>query len=371
MANIEKLAKSKYKSSLEEAVRNCDALRKDTSNAQDVTLAEYVQARWQTTMESFYDDLGIDPATDTIENIVNLPDKSVRWLLPEVFRDAIRLGLRKAPIYNDLIAATQSIKTMEVTQPMINMSDATPQYVGIAETIRLGDVSFGQKTVKVRKFGRGISLPYEVKNFVSLNIVSIFLQDFGIKMGHAEDMLALDVLINGDQAGGGESAPVIGVATAGTLVYRDLTKIFLRMARLGRLPTVMVGGETMTLDMLDLDQFSKRVQGTPEKRLNVKTPLPDSVDLHVHSGVPANQVIMVDPSLAMIKYVAQPLLVESEKIVSNQTESTYVSFMSGFGIAYRDARVILDKSVQFGAGGNYAFPTWMDPSAQEQTRFKK
>jgi hypothetical protein len=248
------------------------------------------------------------------------------------------------------------------------MSDARALYTGIAETIRLGDISFGQKTVKVRKVARGIAIPYEVRNFVSLNVVGLFLQDFGIQLGQEKDMDALLTLINGDQADGSESAPVIGIKTANSLVYRDLTTPFLRMQLLGRLVNVMVGGETMALDMLDLDQFSKREAGTPLKTLNLKTPLPNSVDFYVHSGIPDDQVLLVDPSLAMIEYNAQALLVESEKIVSNQTEATYASLITGFGIAYRDARIIVDRTLTFAAHG---FPTYMDHTAQEQTQFTK
>lgn len=368
MADVKKLKSSLYVDSLKEAVKSCEALRKDKDNHQDISLGDYVKTRWGVTMESFYADLGVDPSIDTIENIVNMPNDNLRWLLPEITRDAIKVGMRKAPIYPNLIAATQNVKAMEVTQPVVNMSDAMPLYTGIAETIRLGEVSFDQKTVKIRKFARGIKIPYEVRNFVSLNVVSIFLQDYGIKMGIGKDNLALDTLMNGDQGDGSDAAAVIGINTVNTLAYRDLTKVFLRMAQIGRQPTVMIGGETMSLDMLDLPQFSTKVQGSPDKKLNIKTPLPDSVDFYVHAAVESNQVIMVDPSLAMIEYVAQPLLVESEKMVSNQTEATYVSFMTGFGIAYTDSRLIIDRSLAFSSNG---FPSYLDYSTAQKEAFHK
>ena len=201
-----------------------------------------------------------------------------------------------------------------------------------------------------------------------MNVVGLFLQDFGIKLGHQKDMLALHTLINGDQVDGSESAAVIGVATANTLVYKDILKPYARGSRLGRNFTTQVSGEDFAIDMLDLDEYSKRESGTPAKGLNIKTPIPQSSDLYIHSGVPEDQLLMVDPGLAMIEYNAQALLVEAEKIVSNQTEATYASLITGFGIAYRDARIILDKSIAFADNG---FPTWMDPSNQEQSVFKK
>lgn len=368
MADKNQMAKSQYIGSLQEVVRECQAMRMDAENPQDITLAHYVNARWGVSMEEFYQDLGINPSADTIGLLVSMPDTSVRWLIPEIYRDAIRLGYRRGPIYQALIAASQNVKGLEVTQPYYNMSDAAAFYTGVAESIRLGDVSFGQKTVGLRKLARGISVPYEVLNFSALNAVSLFLGDFGIKLGHQKDMLALHTLINGEQANGSESAATIGVATPGTLVYKDLLKPFVRGSRLGRNFATQVSGEDFAIDMLDLDEYSKREAGTTAKNLNIKTPIPQSADLYIHSGVPTNKLLLVDPTLAMIEYNAQALLVEAEKIVSNQTEATYVSLITGFGIAYRDARLLLDKSISFGSNG---FPAWMDPSTQEQTVFKK
>lgn len=351
------MAKSQYLVSLQEAVRSLDALRMDPEKPQDVSLSQYVGARWNVSMEAFYADLGINLATDTINNIVNMPDPEMRWALPEIYRDSVRLGMRRAAIYSNLIAATQNVKGLTVTQPFINMSDAMPKYTGIAETIRVGDVSIGQKTVSLKKFARGIVLPYEVRNFVAINVVSIFLQDYGIKMAQGKDMLFLNVATNGDQADGSAAAAVIGVKTPGTLAYRDLLTIYMRMGILGKNPDSMVAGEEMAIDILDMDEFKKREFGTPQEKLNVKTPLPTKSDLYLHPGVAEDQTLIIDPSLAIIEYNAQALLVESEKIVSNQTEATYASFICGFGNAYDDARVILDKSLDIATNG---FPAYMD-----------
>ena len=77
-------------------------------------------------MDTLYLDLGIDTSIDTLENIFTMPDESVRFLVPEIIRDALRLGLRKAPIWRNLTAAEQTVKQPAVTIPHLNMSDATP-----------------------------------------------------------------------------------------------------------------------------------------------------------------------------------------------------------------------------------------------------
>lgn len=361
--NKEKYLKSSYAKDLESTFRALQSLRKDQQNPQDIDLQDFIKVKYGVSMETFLDDLGLNSSIDSIQAMVNMPDSNIRWLIPELIRDALKLGLRKAPIYPDLIASEQTISQPQVTIPHINMSDAMPRYVGTAETIPDGTISYGSKSLRVRKMGRGIKIPYEVMQYVSLNVIALFLQDFGIKLNHGLDSLAIDVLINGEQADGSESAPVIGINTPGTFVYRDLLRIWIRMSRIGRTATTIVGGEDAALDTLDLPEFKLKQQGTPQAQLNLKTPVPQSVNYYIHGGVPDDQQILVDATSAMIKYNAQPLLIEEDKIVSKQVLETYASLTTGFGILYRDARIVIDSSLDFDVAG---FPSYMDVDPLEQ-----
>lgn len=359
---------SKFAGMLPDMVQNCEALRRDQQGGIDVTLAEYVQETHQLSMEQFYQDLGIDPTRDSIQLIVNLPDRNMRWLIPEIFRDAIRLGLRKAPIYPNFIAGEQTVSQLQVTMPAINMSDAVPMKVGVAEIIPLGDVSFDQKTSKIYKYGRGIKVPYEVIQYVALNVVGLFMQDMGVKMGMGLDAMMIAMMINGDQAGGIDSAPTIGIATANSLTFRDLLKLWVRGARLGKQFTNVVGGETMGMDILDLLTTTKYF-GQPRGNvtLTVKSPIPTDANYWIHGSVPDQQAIFVDNSSALLKLNAQPLLVETDKIIQDQTQETYCTFQTGFVTMYKDSRIIMDETLAFGSG--HGFPTYMDPTSQETQVF--
>lgn len=316
-------------------------------------------------METAYKDLKINPTQDTIQNIINMPDNNYRWLIPEIYRDALRLGLRKAPIYPNIITAEQSVSQTSVKMPAINMSEATPNKVGIAETITTGSVSFDQKDVKIYKYGRGFKIPYEVVQYVSLNLVSIYLQDFGVKLAMGLDNMMIQTLLNGDQPSGADSIATVGIALANTLTYRDLLKIWVRMGRLGKNPANMIAGEDMAVEVLEL-LTNSRTQGVPRTGVTVKTPIPTNANVWVHGAVPDDTAIIVDPSSALIKLNAQPLLVESDKIISNQVQEIYATLTTGFATVYRDSRINLDMSKDF---ATYPFPAWMDPSAQEQVTF--
>lgn len=362
------LTKENLLKELPEMGKNLDAIRKGTNTelSADISMAEVVNERYGVSMDQYLSTLGIDTKKDTLQNLFTMPDQSVRWVVPEIIRAAITLGLRQAPFYPNIIAGDQPVNGLQVTMPYINMSDAAPARVNEAETIPLGTISYGQKQVSIFKIGKGIKITDEVKNYVSLDVMGIFLRDFGIQLGYAMDNLAIDTGINGDKIDGSESAPVIGVSvpvigsvgtTSKGIQYRDLLRIWIRGSRMGRNFTSMIGGEDEALNILDLPEFKVRSNGTTEATLNLHTPVPNRADFWIHGGIPANQLMLIDKAAGMIKLTAQPLMLESERIVSNQTEAMYASLTTGFSKMYRDAIVMLDSSKAFSSNG---FPEYMN-----------
>jgi hypothetical protein len=368
--NHEAYKTSQFKGKIKETVKLAEALRTDKDNPEDIAFADVVKDKFNCSMESFYQDLGIDPAVDTIHNIYSLMGEDERWLIPEVFRSALQLGYRKAPIWPNIIAAEEQVNGLTQVLPHINMSEVAPKMLGEAETIPLGDLSFGKKNFSAFKIGRGIKLSYEVTQFSSLNVVSIFLQDFGVKFGHALDVLALDCLMNGEQLDGSESAPIIGVQTplvgpdTGS-TYMDLLRLWIRLSRMGRFPSVMIGGEAMALRTLMFEEFRTYVQGGPRENLDLKTPIPAKTNYFIHGNVPANRELILDPSSSIIKMNVNPLLVESEKIVSNQTNAFYASMTLGFAKLFTESCIVVDQTLDFAVAG---FPAWMDVDALQNVQ---
>jgi len=355
--DLNKYEASQFKGQVQDAVKTAEAIRSHKDNPIDVSFSDVLMAKHNVSMEGFLADLGIDPSTDTIQNLVTTPEVDVRWIIPEVFRTALLLGYRAAPIYPNIIAAEEQMKGLKQVMPHINMSDAAPRRVGEGETIPLGQVSYGSKEFEIFKIGRGIKLTDEVVYYASLNLVSIFMRDFGVKLGHATDTLAIDAIINGEQSDGSESAPVVGTASGTTLVYKDLLTMWVRMGRMGRIPTTMIGGEEIAIDVLDLTEFKTKVVGTPAKSLVLKSPVPQHTNFYIHGDIPDDQLITMDPSASIIKFNGWPMKVESERIVSNQTEAFYVTLQTGFAKLFTDAALVVDRSL---AIASYPLPSTMD-----------
>lgn len=364
--DITKMTATDFTRELKEAVHQLDAQRSgnSTSRPVDISMGEYVQGRYNLSFDEYLDKLGVNPKIATMENIFTMPDQSIRWIVPEIIRNAIVTGIREAPFYPNLISSDQPINGLQAIMPFVNMSEATPSKVNEAETIPLGDVSFGEKNVRLYKIGKGFKITDEVRNYVSLDVMSIFIRDFGVQLGYALDTLAVDTLINGNKADGSESAPVLGVAdTSNKIQYRDLLKLWVRASRLGRNFRTLIGAEDAALDILDLPEFKNRQAGTTQATLNLKTPVPSAADFYIHPGIPGNQVMLVDPRAALIKLTARALSLESERIVSNQTEAIYATLTTGFSKMYQDAALLIDGTKTFADNG---FPEYMniDPAIQ-------
>lgn len=358
--DISKMKAADFAKELPSIVMGLEAARSgnDKRKPIEITFGEFVKNKWGLSQDGLFEKLGVNPKVDTMQNVYNMPDQNIRWIVPEIIRAAITLGMRQAPFYPNIITGDQPISGLQAIMPHINMSDATPARVNEAETIPLGTVSFGQKHVNLYKIGKGFKLTDEVRDYVSLDILGIYLRDFGVKMGYAMDSLAMDVLINGNMPDGSESAPIIGVYdTDKGLVYKDLLHIWVRAARMGRNFTTLIGSEDQAIDLLDLPEFKQRYQGTTQATLTLHSPVPTNADMYIHPGTPDKEIMLIDKSAALMKLTAKQLSMESERIVSNQTNAVYATVTTGFSKMYQDATVLLDSSKKFSENG---FPDFMN-----------
>ena len=356
----EQVEKSSLVKNLKGVVKTLEGMRIDKDSPVDVGFFEYLKEdnpEKYGTPEAVFQELGIQPHIDTISNLTTVPDTDLVWVLPEIFRTAINLGIRKNAIWPKLVTADQPVSQRKISMPYVNMSDAAPKKINEGATIPLGDVSYGQRDVSIWKMGRGFKLTDEVVQYVSINTLSIFLRDFGLKLGIGLDTLMLRTALNGDQPNGVNSAPVIGVTTPNTLAYKDLLKLWVRGSRLGRTYNNMISGENFAIDMLDMDEFKLRTSGTTQATLDLKTPVPNSANLYIHGIIPTNQLMVMDKSVAMVKLTAKALMVESERIVSNQTQATHATLTTGFSKLFDDSVVVIDKSLNITTAG---FPAYME-----------
>lgn len=356
-------------------VTELDALRRGGNERRciDIDFNSYVKTKFGfSSLASLMHALSIDPSVRSIEELMTMPDMGTngfRWLVPEIFRSAILLGMRRAPLYTSLIAGEESVSQRKITMPYINMSDATPEYLNEGETIPVGSTSFQERDVKIQKLGTGLKISDEVQKYVSLNILSLYLQDVGVKMGLGLDTLAIDSLINGDDSAATFSAPVVGVSNPALGVqYIDLLRSWIRMGRLGKMPNGLISNEDEALVILQMAEFKGANYNNTKQNINLKTPIPQSAEYLIHGAMPSgNKIAMYDAKSALIKLNATGLLVESARIAERQLTGTYVTQTTGFARMFRDAFLIIDGTLDIATN---PFPSYMNPNAAENVIFE-
>ena len=328
-------------------------MQKMRQQGNDISLKQFLADTWgdDYSPEKFYGEMGIDMNGMTVQKMLNTGDLT-RYLFPEVFRDAIVRGLEYTPIYGRLVTGNENIESTGLTMPKMDWTTIDQEEIRLRDTHEGATITEGEiivwaeKTVNIKKKARGLKQTYESLMFTPIDLARVFFEELGVKLGADLDREAINVLLNGDQASGSESSPVIGAATANTLLYRDIARAWTRFRRLGRNSSIMLASEADTLTILDMPEFQRTINAgatTPSSvNLNVINPLPSSQDIYVTDLVPTGKIVLVDTARAMVQLTAMPLLIETEKLVSRQLNGEYVSIITGFANIFKDGRLVLD-----------------------------
>lgn len=285
-----------------------------------------------------------------------------RFISPEIFMDPISRGAVQGTFYPDLIIREIPVAQPQAIVPKIDMSDAAMADSNEAATIEEGSITYSTKTVTIAKKAKAIKITDEAVKFSSLSLLQIFLEDFGRLFGNTLNGMAVDTIINGDQADASEAATVIGVeVTANKITWLDYVRVAIRLGLIGQSGTQLIANETTANDFLNLSEVkSKTNLGDPLLNVSVRTPLQLPQDLYVSAHVPANKVIIQDPSASIVQLTAMPLMVETERIVMKQISGTALSIYTGFAKIQRKASLVIDGSILFSGNG---FPSYMTPTA--------
>ena len=396
------------KGKVKEIVTELNALRQNKERPRDIGLRQFMADRFPNdgnplTPEHLYQELGIEPQYTQVKDLYAQEDTSFlmseivrdgvrrgmgltareqqqalkqaivsqgpvtidrtgnqRWLNREVFLEPVMTGAVQTSFYQDLVVGEEPVSQPTVTVPKVDLSDAKMQDTEEAATIEEGSVTYGSKQVTLKNKSTGLKVSYDAIQFNSLSLAQIYFLDVGRILAHTLNNMAIDALVDGDQADLSENAAVVGVeVTANKITWYDLTRIAIRFSLLGRTTTVAIGNETTALDYLNLSEVkNKQFPGAPLLATMMKTLLTMPESLYASQRIAANKLLLLDPSMSLVQLTAVPLMVETEKIISKRLEAAYASYYTGFAKLQRNASVIVDGSILFSGNG---FPAFMSP----------
>ncbi|HMV46582.1 MAG TPA: hypothetical protein PKD31_02335, partial [Blastocatellia bacterium] len=259
----------------------------------------------------------------------------------------------QAQYWDQLISADLTVPQPKVVMPLMSLSDAGLEERTEASTTKEGTVTYGSKDVNVKERSKAIYFTDESVMFNRLDLVSVFFEDLGRILGSSLNGEAVRVLRDGDQANGSEAALVIGVSSANTFDYTDVTRVNIRMGMIGRPVSQIVAGEDMANLWENLPEVKNNQNAGPKlmPTMTFGVSRPPMWDLFPAFNIPANKILFNNPDAAMVALTVKPLTLEQERIIARKLNGTHASIWKGFAIQQATGRVIVDKSIAFSGNG--------------------
>lgn len=288
-------------------------------------------------------EFGIDLNKVTVERFFQ-SDPNAKWLFPDIVRESVLAGLKRKPAYPELIIRDEQIAGTSYDVPFVTESPEEEELRMVAEgsAIPESEIAYGDRTVKLDKKGRGIIASYEVIRRMSVDMLRVHLTRIGERLGRNLDARLSEVLVNGDSSGSGTEPVSINTASAGVWTYADLVSGFKKLTLEHYFTPTHMLADPVTLEaILNLAEIKDGVLFDFAKTGNLPTPL--GVKLVPMADQPADKLTMLDASFAVQKLTEQDLLVESDKLINQQWDRTYLTVVTDFAIIYDKARVVLNS----------------------------
>lgn len=286
-------------------------------------------------------EFGIDVGKITVDRFFQ-SDPNAKWLFPDIVREAVLAGIRRRPAYRSLIARDEPAPGTAYDIPYVveNAEEEEPRIVAEGAAIPEAELAYGDRVVRLTKLGRGVIASYEAIRRMSVDLLRIHLQRIGERMGRQFDYVLAATLVSGDAPDGANAATVVNTATADAWVYDDIVAGFLKLGVEHYFtPTHMLANADLCKTILGMDEFKDAAVFDFAKTGNLPSPL--GMKLVPMEDQPANTLTILDANYAAIKLTEQDVLVESDKLVSQQWERTYLTTVTAFALLYPKARVVV------------------------------
>lgn len=262
-------------------------------------------------------------------------------LFPEYVKRCVLSGIGENYILKDIIATNTKINSGDyrpITVVSSGDSNITSDF-SIVETgglIPSTEIKQQTNLIALKKRGRMMVSSYEAIKFQRLDLFAVALKQMGIFIAKSQIKDAVDVIINGD--GNTNPAKSISVATAKTLTYADLIKLWseftdFEMNRLLVSPDVMA-------QMLNLSELKDPVSGVNFQGTG-KLTTPFGASLYSTTSVPAGKIIALDKNCSLEMITASDVSIDSDKLIDRQLERAAITSINGFAKIFKEAAVVM------------------------------
>lgn len=315
----------------------------DTLQSLGLTYGQYFRALSTNVQDYCAQEFGVDVGRITVDRFFQ-SDPNAKWLFPDIVREAVVAGMKSKPLYPELIIRDEHIDGTAYDVPYVTEDANEEELRRVAEgaAIPESEITYGDRVVRLDKKGRGVIASYEVIRRMSVEMLRVHLRRIGERLGRNLDARVAQVLVSGDSSGAGTAAVTVNTATSGAWVYTDIVNGFMKLTLEHYFtPTHMLANAALCKKILGMDEFKDAALFDFAKTGNLPSPL--GTKLAPLADQPDDKLTIVDSRYAVEKLTEQDLLVESDKLINQQWDRTYLSVVTDFAVIYDKARVVVQS----------------------------
>ena len=267
--------------------------------------------------------------SDVIDKFFQTSDSAV--LFPEYIVRAVKQGIEENNVLPSIVATVTNIEGLDY-RGIVSEDEADLPNVAEGAAIPATKIRTQENLIKLNKRGRMLQASYEALRFQHLDLFTVSLKRIGAYIAKAQLEDAVNVLLNGD--GNNNAAAGISSATADTLTYADIVKLWASLAPY-ELNTMLAPTATMqkilNLSEMKDSQAGLNFQGTGK----LVTPVGATL-IHVPS-ISADTIIGIDKNCALEMVQAGDVVIDYDRLIDRQLERASVSTTIGFAKIFKDA----------------------------------
>ena len=274
--------------------------------------------------------------SSTVDKFFATTDSAV--LFPEYVSRAVRQGIEEGKHLDSIVATKTNIEGLDYrTITSIPTADEK-ELKEVAEGAQIPEtvIHTQENLVTLKKRGRMLVASYEAIRFQRLDLFTVTLRQIGAYIARSQFKDAVNVLIEGD--GNNNPAEVVAPATAGTIAYADLIKLWNTFSPY-EMNTLIASPDVMA-KLLAMPEFRDAPAGLNfHGNGSMITPLGAKL---IKSNDLSKKLVALDKNYALEMVTAGGVQTDFDRLIDRQLERAAITQISGFAKIFADSAKVMN-----------------------------
>ena len=274
--------------------------------------------------------------SSTVDKFFATTDSAV--LFPEYVSRAVRQGIEEGKHLDSIVATKTNIEGLDYSTITSIPPADEKELKEVAEGAQIPEtvIHTQENLVTLKKRGRMLVASYEAIRFQRLDLFTVTLRQIGAYIARSQFKDAVNVLIDGDD--NNNPAEVVAPATAGTITYADLIKLWNTFSPY-EMNTLIASPDIMA-KLLAMPEFRDAPAGLNfHGNGSMITPLGAKL---IKSNDLSKKIVALDKNYALEMVTAGGVQTDFDRLIDRQLERAAITQISGFARIFADSAKVMN-----------------------------